>query len=516
MERTMRKQISLMACLALLASSAVIRAQAAKPSATAATSTIGAVLDAQLSVLETQFVAAAEAMPADRYTFAPENGAFEGVRTFALNVKHVATANTAFYSAILGRKLAPGITVAGAANGPDDIKTKPQVLAYLKDSFALGHKALAALTVTNALTPLATPVPSVTTRLGLAAFGYAHAWDHYGQMTAYLRLNGIVPPASAGQPPANPRREPTTATIEDSQHDFDFEFGTWATHIRRLLRPLSGSDEWVDLDGTSTVRKLWNGRANIGELQVAGAATQIEGLSLRVYDPAARQWSIYWANSRDGRLGTAMIGKFSNGRGEFFNQELFDGRAVYVRFVFSDVRRTSFRLEQAFSADGGKTWEPNWIATFTRQTADPSAGAFGQIPGSAGLTGAPFEVTSAPLPRRLDQRAHAATVIGDRVRNFRRHVRNDRPDDHAFALEIAQRGREHLLRDRRHSPAEVVESFAALCQPVQSNQAPTPADDLERGRQRAGRLPALVTSMVLPDRSSRSHDGQSLFQLRIL
>ena len=127
MERAMTKQISLVAFLALLTSSAVIRAQAAKPSARAATSTIGSVLDAQLSVLETQFVAAAEAMPADRYTFAPENGAFEGVRTFALNVKHVATANTAFYSAILGRKLAPRITVAGAANGPDDIETKPQI-----------------------------------------------------------------------------------------------------------------------------------------------------------------------------------------------------------------------------------------------------------------------------------------------------------------------------------------------------------------------------------------------------
>jgi hypothetical protein len=516
MERTMRRQKCLVVFLAMLASSVVIRAQTAKPSAKPAPPTIASVLDTQLSLLETQFVAAAEAMPADLYAFAPRNGAFEGVRTFALNVKHVATANTAFYSAILERELAPGITAAGAANGPDDITTKPQILAYLKDSFALGHQALAALTATNALTPLAkTPVPSVTTRLGLAAFGYAHAWDHYGQMAAYLRMNGIVPPASVGQPPANPPINPTSERTDDGRHDFDFEFGTWKTHIRRLLHPLSGSNEWAELDGTSTVRRVWNGRANLGELEVAGATMRIEGLSLRVYDPDTRQWSIYWANSREGRLGTAMIGRFHNGRGEFFNQELFDGKAVYVRFTFSDIEPASFRLEQAFSADGGKTWEANWIATFTRQTA-PSAGALGQISGSTGLTGAPFEVTSAPLACRLDQRAHAATVFRDCVRDFRRNVWNDRPDNHAFALEIAQRGGEHFLRDRRHSPAEVVESFAALCEPVQSNQAPAPADDLERGRQRARRSPAFVTSMVLPDRSTRSHVNQPLLQYQIL
>jgi len=313
-----------------------------------------------------------------------------------------------------------------------------------------------------------------------------------------------------------PSAKPTSESAADGQHDFDFEFGTWRTHIRRLLRPLSGSDEWVDLDGTSTVRKLWGGRANIGELQVAGAATSLEGLSLRLYSPETHQWSIYWANSREGRLGTAMIGGFTNGRGEFFNQELLDGRAIYVRFVFSDIAPASFRLEQAFSADGGKTWEPNWIANFTRQTAEASAGALGQIPGGADLAGSPFEVTPAPLSCRLDQRAHTAPVIGDRVSDFRRNVRNNRSDDHAFALEIAQRGREHFLRDCRHSPTEVVESLAPLSEPIQRNQAPTPADDLERGRQRAGSLPALVASKVLPDRSPGSHVSQPLFQQRIL
>ena len=352
--------------LALLPSLSVIDVEASQSSATPPTLT--SVLDSQLGVLESQFTSAADAMPADKYAFAPADGAFDGVRTFALEIKHVATANTAFYSAILGSALPPGVTVAGAANGPEEIRTKDDILAYLKHSFALGHQALAALTSDNALTPLpSSPMPSVTTRLGLAAFASSHAWDHYGQMAEYLRLNGIVPPPSTGQPPANPRRSPEAARSAAGQHAFDFEIGAWRTHIRRLLHPLTGSSEWVDLDGTSVVRTIWGGRANLGELDVANATLHLEGLSLRVYDPSADQWSIYWANSREGRLGTAMVGQFRNGRGEFFDQELLDGKAIFVRFVFSDISATTFRLEQAFSADGGRTWEANWIATFTRQ-----------------------------------------------------------------------------------------------------------------------------------------------------
>jgi hypothetical protein len=352
--------------LALLPSLSVIDAHASQ--STAAHPTITSVLDSQLGVLESQFTSAAEVMPADKYAFVPANGVFDGVRTFALEIKHVATANTAFYSAILGSALPPGVTVAGAANGPEEIRTKDDILAYLKHSFALGHQALAALTSANALTPLpSSPMPSVTTRLGLAAFASSHAWDHYGQMAEYLRMNGIVPPPSAGQPAANPRRSPESAK-GGGQHAFDFEIGAWRTHIRRLLHPLTGSNEWADLDGTSVVRAMWDGRANVGELDVANATLHLEGLSLRVYDPGADQWSIYWANSREGRLGTAMVGQFRNGRGEFFDQELLDGKAIFVRFIFSDISATTFRLEQAFSADGGRTWEPNWIATFTRQT----------------------------------------------------------------------------------------------------------------------------------------------------
>jgi hypothetical protein len=158
-----------------------------------------------------------------------------------------------------------------------------------------------------------------------------------------------------------------TADSHDGQHDFDFEFGSWNVQLKRLLHPLAGSNSWVELDGTSIVRKVWDGRANLGELDVTNGDDHIEGLSLRLYNPQTHEWSIYWANGKDGNLGMPpMIGQFRNGRGEFFDQELFNGASIQTRFIFSDVSPTSFRLEQAFSADGGKTWEANWIANFSR------------------------------------------------------------------------------------------------------------------------------------------------------
>jgi hypothetical protein len=152
----------------------------------------------------------------------------------------------------------------------------------------------------------------------------------------------------------------------DARHDFDFEFGTWKAHVSRRLSPLTGANEWVEYDGPSVVRKVWDGRANLGEIDLVGPAGRIQGLSLRLYNPQTQQWSISWSNSSNGALGPPMIGEFRNGRGEFFNQEMLNGRAIYVRFVFSDIGPTTFRLEQAFSGDGGKTWEVNWIATFVR------------------------------------------------------------------------------------------------------------------------------------------------------
>jgi hypothetical protein len=161
------------------------------------------------------------------------------------------------------------------------------------------------------------------------------------------------------------------STERDGQHDFDFEIGAWKTHLSRLLHPLTGSTTWVEYEGTSVVRKVWNGRANLLTLEVEGPNGHIEGLSLRLYNPQSRQWSLNFANSGSGALSQPTIGEFKNGRGEFFDQETFNGRSIFVRFVISNITPDSCRFEQAFSDDGGKTWEVNWIATDTRVKDEP-------------------------------------------------------------------------------------------------------------------------------------------------
>jgi hypothetical protein len=189
------------------------------------------------------------------------------------------------------------------------------------------------------------------------------------RLLAVFVLVSACPILGVGQVRSGAAETPNeqTADSHDGQHDFDFEFGSWKVHLKRLLQPLTGSQQWVELNGTSVVRKVWDGRANLGELEVANPKSQIEGLSLRLYNPQTNRWSIYWANSRDGNLGTPpMIGQFKNGQGEFYDQELFNGASIQARFIFSEISPNSFRLEQAFSADGGKTWEPNWIANFSR------------------------------------------------------------------------------------------------------------------------------------------------------
>ena len=154
--------------------------------------------------------------------------------------------------------------------------------------------------------------------------------------------------------------------VRDGSHDFDFEIGTWKTHLKRRLRPLTGSNTWVEYDGTSVVKKILNGKANLVELVVDGPAGHIEGLSLRLYNPEARQWSLNFANVNGGTLTPPSIGEFKNGRGEFYNQDTLNGRSILVRFIISDITPTSCHFEQSFSDDGGKTWEANWIATDTR------------------------------------------------------------------------------------------------------------------------------------------------------
>src|SRR6185369_10068117 len=157
-----------------------------------------------------------------------------------------------------------------------------------------------------------------------------------------------------------------TPTQRDGQHDFDFEIGSWKTQLRRRLRPLTGSTTWVEYQGTTVVRKIWNGRANLVELEVDGPPGHIEGLSLRLYNPESHQWSLNYSNSASGTMSQPVIGEFKNGRGEFFGQDFLNGRAILVRFIISDITPDSCHFEQSFSDDGGKTWESNWIATDTR------------------------------------------------------------------------------------------------------------------------------------------------------
>ena len=154
-------------------------------------------LDHQLAYLEREFVPAAEAMPEASYNFAPTNGEFKGVKTFAQQVRHVASANYFFAAAIAGEKAPAEI---GGENGPETLKTKAEIIKYLKDSYAYSHKVFAGITDANATSSMPAPWGQGTTsRLGLATLTVSHAFDHYGQMVVYLRMNGIVPPASRKQ-----------------------------------------------------------------------------------------------------------------------------------------------------------------------------------------------------------------------------------------------------------------------------------------------------------------------------
>jgi hypothetical protein len=158
----------------------------------------------------------------------------------------------------------------------------------------------------------------------------------------------------------------THASDAEWNHDFDFNFGTFKTHISRLQHPLTGSTTWTDYDGISVVRKVLDGRASLFELEATGKAGHIEGAGLRLYNPESHQWGLNWANSTVGTFERPNVGEFKDGRGDFYDQEPFNGRTILVRNGFSEITPDSSRFEQAFSDDGGKTWETNWIMTFVR------------------------------------------------------------------------------------------------------------------------------------------------------
>jgi hypothetical protein len=167
---------------------------------------------------------------------------------------------------------------------------------------------------------------------------------------------------TAAQEPARER---------DGQHDFDWDIGGWNLHMRRLLHPLTGSTTWVEYDGTDVVRKVWDGRANLGEVEADGPSGHLEILTLRLYNPKAHQWSLNITSSASGVLSLPATGEFKDGHAEFYDQETYNGRAILVRFGISGITPKSARFEQAFSADGGKTWEVNLIVTETLMKDEP-------------------------------------------------------------------------------------------------------------------------------------------------
>lgn len=168
-----------------------------------------------------------------------------------------------------------------------------------------------------------------------------------------------------------PDTSKTDSQTRDGQHDFDWELGTWKVKISRLQKPLTGSTTWTELNGTVVCRKVWDGKGNLAEVTVDAPTGRLEFLALRLYNPQSRQWTNTFSGSGDGKMGVPMYGAFKNGRGEFYDHEIFNGKFIFDRNSFFDITANSISFEQAFSEDGGKTWEANWLMTFTR-TKDKS------------------------------------------------------------------------------------------------------------------------------------------------
>jgi hypothetical protein len=180
---------------------------------------------------------------------------------------------------------------------------------------------------------------------------------------AFAQTGGPAEPASREKIAANP----SPGSVHDGRHDFDFFHGRWHLHNRRLKTWLANSGEWVEFEGRLHCQSLLDGIGNIDEV-TADFGEGIHGLSLRLYDPAARQWSDYWATKRGGVLGPPVIGAFTGGIGTFFGEDEFEGRPVRIRAIWSQPAANQVHWEQAFSIDRGKTWETNWTMRMTRQS----------------------------------------------------------------------------------------------------------------------------------------------------
>ena len=154
---------------------------------------------------------------------------------------------------------------------------------------------------------------------------------------------------------------------ESTADDFDFFVGRWTVRHRRLKERLAASAQWEQFGGTSEMHKLMDGSGNIDDNVIELPAGRYRAVSLRSFDAKTKQWAIWWLDARDPhRLEPPVRGGFSQGTGVFYGDDVFKGEPIRVRFLWSDLTATSCRWQQAFSADGGKTWETNWIMDFTR------------------------------------------------------------------------------------------------------------------------------------------------------
>ncbi len=159
-------------------------------------------------------------------------------------------------------------------------------------------------------------------------------------------------------------------TERDGQHDFDPLIGKWKYHLKRRQNPLTGSNTWVEFEGTGACFKVWDGGAQVDTIEVDGPTGHIEGLTLRVYNPQSHQWRLYWANRKIGILDPPQVGEFKDGHGQFFAQDTINGKTILIRFDWTNLTSNTPHFEQSFSDDGGKTWEVNWITDQTRVQDD--------------------------------------------------------------------------------------------------------------------------------------------------
>jgi len=147
-------------------------------------------------------------------------------------------------------------------------------------------------------------------------------------------------------------------------NDFDFFIGSWTVTSRRLKTLFAGSDDWDVFPGTTTCNPIFGGGGNTEEILFTERG--FRGFTLRLFDVERKEWSIYWASSRTGLPTPPVVGTFTGGRGDFYGDDVHDGKPIRAHYLWSDITDTSARWEQEFSADGGQTWESNWIMEFTR------------------------------------------------------------------------------------------------------------------------------------------------------